>query len=534
MSSKGKGKGKAKGKKEKKSKASVPQDEYDEMNADQLTDIGKKLAEKLAEIRRNRNYYQLERDQVQQFYDIVNDEVGKTESHIRNIESQMERMQDTHRNDIKIYLQKVIHLEYEHRNNLEAIEEKSRQEKQQELTNYLHEKADLKHVKSTLQNELRKEELSHEEEIRRLKETERKEMQKLREQFERSHQDMVSNYEQRLQTLKDDLELRQKMEIHEIEERKNRHINDLMIHHEKNFNEMRNYYNSITQDNLDLIKELNHEIEDLKMAHMQNEKAMKAIEKKNASLNEPLIQAENRVKALRHKLQNYAKDKLSLQHAKARLHNMQDSFKKRREEYHKLKIAYQEMENERDRLYRTFEETVLSVDRASSSRNLELSRHLESLLEQFEVKKAQFSSVLRASSLDPLVLTHVTKKLDDVLSAKNEHMEEITYQIAKMTKAHNDVVRVYQAKLAKLGIPEDQLDLEEIIPYTGHSQNQQQYQLARTLQQQQQQVSLNSHGGVHTASPASLQHGHHTHSITGNKKNTHSLIGTAPADLIVQ
>ncbi len=47
------------------------------------------------------------------------------------------------------------------------------------------------------------------------------------------------------------------MEIHEIEERKNRHINDLMINHERNFNEMRNYYNSITQDNLDLIKQLN-------------------------------------------------------------------------------------------------------------------------------------------------------------------------------------------------------------------------------------------------------------------------------------
>ena len=38
------------------------------------------------------------------------------------------------------------------------------------------------------------------------------------------------------------------------------------------------------------------------MAHLQNEKAMEAIEKKNASLSEPLAQAENRVKALRHKL----------------------------------------------------------------------------------------------------------------------------------------------------------------------------------------------------------------------------------------
>lgn len=46
------------------------------------------------------------------------------------------------------------------------------------------------------------------------------------------------------------------MEIHEIEERKNAHINDLMDNHEKAFNEMRDYYNSITRDNLALIKSL--------------------------------------------------------------------------------------------------------------------------------------------------------------------------------------------------------------------------------------------------------------------------------------
>jgi hypothetical protein len=46
------------------------------------------------------------------------------------------------------------------------------------------------------------------------------------------------------------------MEIHELEERKNLHINDLMENHEKAFTEMRDYYNSITRDNLSLIKSL--------------------------------------------------------------------------------------------------------------------------------------------------------------------------------------------------------------------------------------------------------------------------------------
>jgi hypothetical protein len=187
----------------------------------------------------------------------VSDEVSKTESHLRNIEAQMERMQDTHRNDIRIYLQKVIHLEYEHTNNIEAVGALAKGEKETALATHEASKRELKELKLSLKGALHKSELAHEDEIRRLKEVERKEMHKLREQFERNYSELLANYETRLTNLRDDLDLRKKMEVHEIEERKNRHINDLMIHHEKNFQEMRNYYNSITQDNLDLIKELN-------------------------------------------------------------------------------------------------------------------------------------------------------------------------------------------------------------------------------------------------------------------------------------
>jgi ribulose 1,5-bisphosphate carboxylase large subunit-like protein len=59
-----------------------------------------------------------------------------------------------------------------------------------------------------------------------------------------------------MKMLRDDLELRRKQEIHEIEERKNTHINELMKKHEKAFAEIKNYYNDITHNNLDLIKTL--------------------------------------------------------------------------------------------------------------------------------------------------------------------------------------------------------------------------------------------------------------------------------------
>jgi len=58
--------------------------------------------------------------------------------------------------------------------------------------------------------------------------------------------------------------LRRKVEVHEIEERKNQHINDLMKNHEEAFKEMKEYYNDITRENLELIRMYKEKLVDIK------------------------------------------------------------------------------------------------------------------------------------------------------------------------------------------------------------------------------------------------------------------------------
>lgn len=455
------------GKKGAKKAVVLPPDEFDAMDLDQLQEETRKFTSKLNEIRRNRNYYLIERDQVQQFYEIVRDETVKTESHIRNIESQMEKMQDTHRNDIRIYLQKVIHLEYEHANNVDTVQKLGEKDRSTEESNHIKKKADLKKKKLQLKEMLKKEEAEKEEEIASLKSVLAKELAKQREAFDDNHENLLQSYEKRLQDLRNDLELRRKMEIHEIEERKNSHINDLLGNFEKAFTEMRNYYNSITKDNVALINSLNEEIEDLKGKHAQNEKAMEEIEKKNAELSEPLEATQKEVAGLQERLKNYDKDKISLKHARARLASLQEGYKKLQEDHKSLKVDYSTTEAERDRLYDTFEETVLTVHGKSNMKNLILEKMLDEYKDVFEVKKAQFTSVLRASNLDPVVLQNVTKKLDDVLTSKNEQIQELKYEIAKVQKAHDDLLRVYDTKLKEFGINPEELGLEPLIGATG-------------------------------------------------------------------
>lgn len=60
--------------------------------------------------------------------------------------------------------------------------------------------------------------------------------------------------------MRERLDAARKAETARIEERKNSHIERLMKAHEKAFAEIKNYYNDITHNNLDLIRSLKEEV----------------------------------------------------------------------------------------------------------------------------------------------------------------------------------------------------------------------------------------------------------------------------------
>jgi hypothetical protein len=78
----------------------------------------------------------------------------------------------------------------------------------------------------------------------------------LRDDFLRQAREIEEKYEKKLNDLRVEMELRSKTEIHEIEERKNQQINHLLRNHEKAFSDIKNYYNDITLNNLNLINTL--------------------------------------------------------------------------------------------------------------------------------------------------------------------------------------------------------------------------------------------------------------------------------------
>lgn len=113
---------KKKGKKKKgKKEEPEPEDEYMKMDGNTLEKTMADLKERLTDAKIKRNLIQIEKDMIHDFYHNTRSEIKETEAEIKNFDTKMQELEEAHRVEIKVYMQKVKHLEYEHSNNCERV-----------------------------------------------------------------------------------------------------------------------------------------------------------------------------------------------------------------------------------------------------------------------------------------------------------------------------------------------------------------------------------------------------------------------------
>lgn len=200
------------------------------------------------------------------------------------------------------------------------------------------------------------------------------------------------------------------------------------------------------------------------------EKQMNEIMAENKRLTEPLQKAREEVEELRKQLANYEKDKASLASAKARLKVQEEELRSLHWEHEVLQQRFSQTQSERDELYGKFVKAIHEVQQKSNFKNLLLEKKLTALADTLEKKEAQLNEVLSASNLDPTALTVVTRKLEDVLDSKNSAIKDLQYELARVCKAHNDLIRTYEAKLQSFGVPTEELGFKPLESNVGGQQ----------------------------------------------------------------
>ncbi|CAB1109167.1 unnamed protein product [Ectocarpus sp. CCAP 1310/34] len=405
------------------------------------------LKQQLEKSMLDRNYVQLERDTIQTFYDITRQEVKTLELKTSAKDREMELMEDNHsilsrraspRVEVRVYVQKVKHLEYEHQNNLKSITMDGEQLLSGEGDLHGNRSSELHRVKKDIKSEVEERYLLNAEEIAQVKKAHGKTLTKMREGFEVSLSELRARCDARLASLEDDLELRRKVDIHEIEERKNLHINDLMKNHEKAFGQMKAYYNDITNDNL----------------------------KENKRLSEPLTVALTDVAELHAHLRGQEKDRMSLTNAKARLRVIDEQLSEVRDSHKELEVDFARVVEERDQLYDTFEGAVRAIQQKSDFRNLALEQRMSSVEESIEKAGVQLTQIVTAAKLDPPEVDRVMTGLEEVLTAKNGAVSDLQYAFVRTAKGYNDSLRTYTAKLKACGVPAEDIASMGFAPYT--------------------------------------------------------------------
>uniref|UniRef100_A0A9L0R7B4 Dynein regulatory complex subunit 4 n=1 Tax=Equus caballus TaxID=9796 RepID=A0A9L0R7B4_HORSE len=434
----------------------------EDMSKEQVEEHVCRIREELDREREERNYFQLERDKIHTFWEITRRQLEEKKAELRNKDREMEEAEERHQVEIKVYKQKVKHLLYEHQNNLTEMKAEGTVVMKLAQKEHCAQEDMLRKDMRALKVELKEQELANEVVVKNLRLRHTEEITKMRSDFERQVREIEAKYDKKMKMLRDELDLRRKTEIHEVEERKNGQINMLMQRHEEAFTDIKNYYNDITLNNLALINSLKEQMEDMRKKEEHLEKEMAEVSVQNKRLADPLQKARDEMNEMQKKLGNYERDKQILVCTKARLKVTEKELKGLQWEHEVLEQRFMKVQQERDELYRKFTAAILEVQQKVGFKNLLLERKLQALNAAVEKKEVQFNEVLASSNLDPAALSLVSRKLEDVLESKNSAIKDLQYELARVCKAHNDLLRTYEAKLLAFGIPLDNVGFKPL------------------------------------------------------------------------
>lgn len=449
-------KGGKKGKKEEE-EGPVEESQFDNMDLEMLREVAPMLRQQLDKSMLDRNYVQLERDAIQQYFDITKREVEEVELAIAAKDREMELLEDNHRVELRVYQQKVKHLEYEHKNNIKDIVTEGQGLLELQMQSHEGKEREQLKIKEQIKFQKMELELVNASKVAEIRQQHDKQLVKLRQQFDEGLNELIARSDTRLVNLERDLELRRKVEIHEVEERKNQHINDLIKNHNKAFHQMKCYYNDITSGNLQLIKSLQKQVEDLKDRCANNKRLLLEYAQENVKLSEPLSKVSAEIASFQALLKERAKDQMAFRNANARLTSIQKHSLEVKQRFKELEEQYNSVERERDQLYNSFEDTLHRVQQQSEFQNQTLEQRLRSLETNAEKTSLQVEEIIRAANLDPSEMARVTSSLRQMLSAKEDSINEVRFSVIRLQKAFNDQLDAVLAKFNDLGIPGDEL-----------------------------------------------------------------------------
>ncbi|CAM9658509.1 unnamed protein product [Phaeothamnion confervicola] len=271
----------AAGKKSKKAKAAkVPKDEAEVKNEQDeavrkgLTLEADGIFKRTVKEDHDFNEFQQQREKLNYFWIVEKKKLEDKKAELRNKERELQDLEEMHQVEVKMYKQRVKHLLHEHEDETAKSKAATEAALKMEQDDHRGGEAELKTDRRALKLSLKEMELSQGDHLRGLKHELDRGVTLLREEFERRASEVHKASERRMKLVRERMEARRKQQTADIEAAKSAHVERLMRSHEKALAEIKNYYNDITHNNLDLIKSLKEEVAEVRRREQADEKVM--------------------------------------------------------------------------------------------------------------------------------------------------------------------------------------------------------------------------------------------------------------------
>merc|ERR1712167_537964 len=157
---------------------------------------------------------------------------------------------------------------------------------------------------------------------------------------------------------------------------------------------------------------------------------------------------------------NFDKDVMALRNAKGALQVLKNKEKDLKQKREELEVKFIQVEKEKKDMYDKFELAIDQLRSRANYKNQVLDEVLAVRQAELEKKEVQLRELVQRSGLDQGTVDDICKKMEEAIEAKNSIIRNLRYSMAHATKAYNDAIRVYEAKLVEFGIPAEELGLE--------------------------------------------------------------------------
>jgi hypothetical protein len=159
-------------------------------------------------------------------------------------------------------------------------------------------------------------------------------------------------------------------------------------------------------------------------------------------------------------LSTFSQDQLALRNAKARLQVLKSKQKDCKQDRADLEEKFLQVEKEKKDMTNKFEVAIDQLRSKANYKNQVLDEVLAVRQAELDRKEVQLRELVQRSGLDQGTVDEICKKMEEAIEAKNSIIRNLRYSMAHATKAYNDAIRVYEAKLVEFGIPAEELGLE--------------------------------------------------------------------------